>query len=337
MSRQTIAMLAGVALGSLSAGCQLTADDAASEFRNGVPRKETVEVKVPTSGRAQALTLESQEQALRGEIAGLYKLTYGVTHLINGGAFFVGALVKAVLRYPPTEMGDGHATWGPWSEPLEPIAWKVTITRVGDHQYQYAFQGRPKHDAGAPFITVLAGTHTAAVDDGGDPVEGFGAGSFTLDFDARNMLPLPPRARDGKLEDVGKAHYSYARPQPGTTAEIAAQFRQVRDEETDRLVDVDYLYGQMPGGPGSMEFTFAAPASMAMAAGRWAVKSRWTQAGAGRSDVRATSADLPTPLTASECWDQSFRSLFFGALWEPASGWGTEAECVFKTAEFSSL
>lgn len=337
MTRHGVTIL--VSLSAALGACNMHVQDEVAEFRNGVPRRETITVQVPAS-RDQTVvgahTVE-QQQALRGDTAEFYQLTYNVTHLINGGALFVGLLVKAVIAHPPTTIADDTATWGPWSDALEPVAWKVTITKIGDHKFQYAFLGRPKHDPGADFVTVLAGTHTAAVDDGGNTLEGYGAGSFTLDWDARNTLPLPPRTVAGALKDTGKAHYTYSRPGAGAVASIDAQFRGVRDNDTGNTIDVDYLYTRQPAGSGTMDFTWAAPAWLGKPAGTWGVRSRWTSGGAGRSDVVAVNAEMPAGVKVTECWDERFASVFLSVPFAPAASYGVEADCAFTTAEYTTL
>lgn len=309
------------ATGALTA-CQPPVSEA-DQFRRGVPREETVKVTVPGGKAGQALTID------QGKPSEFLSLTYGVTSLINGGAFFVGGLVKAVLAFPPTNITGDTATWGPWHGDIEPIDWKVTVTRVGDHQFHYEFAGRSRTQPNAPFVTVLAGTHDAATDDGGDPVEGFGAGSFTIDWDARQTLPAPPK-------DVGKASYTYSRPSPAVDATIGAQFRQVRDDDTKKLIDVDYAYVHHAAGGGSMDFTY--DAAKQMPPGKWTVRSRWQSSGAGRADVRATSPDLPAGATVNDCWNTSFASMFRRVSWDTNAGYGNEAtDCVFTSAEYSKL
>lgn len=331
MTRKNACSLAIFSLAALVGACEPKLDEA-DEFRRGVPRKETVEVKVPAGALGKALTVESQSQALRGQVADMYVLTYGVTRIINGGGFFVGALVRAVLDYPPSDITGNTATWGPWTDDLEPITWRVTITRVADLMYQYRFDGQPRGNAGAPFVTVLAGTHVASADDHGDPVEGFGAGSFTLDWDVRNNLPQP------NPKEVGKAHYAYSRLSPDSPMTVEAQFRNVRDEDTGKLVDVDYAYGRNPGAGGGMDFTEEVPAQAGMPAARLRVRSRWQSGGAGRSDAIAASPDLPMPFSMSECWSGSFLSTFKRSSFDPAGNYGNEAtDCVFPTAELSKL
>jgi len=252
--------------------------------------------------------------------------------VINGGAAFVGILVKTVVAFPPTSLGADTAVWGPFSGALDPITWKVTIKRVGDHKFQYTFEGQSKVDPSGGFVTVLAGTHTAAVDDHGDPIEGFGDGSFTLDWNARHKLPL------ANPDEVGTATYQYARL-PGATGTIHAQFRQVKDRNAGgKLIDVDYAYEHRLGGSGTMEFSYDAAAQLGMAGGCATVRSRWEPTGAGLADAKLTSSGLAGPATASECWSATFTSTFFDRSWIPLLDYGAEAtDCVYASAEFSKL
>ena len=195
------------------------------------------------------------------------------------------------------------------------------------------FEGRGRNAAAdAPFVAFLSGSHTPSLDGAGQVMEGFGSGSFTLDWDARATLPAPG-------DEVGKATYEYARTSPTAAVKVDARFRKVKDDQhPGQLVDVDYLYGSTPGAGGNMEFVHNLPVSMANAGARWAVKSRWTAAGAGRSDVVASGANLPASVTASECWNTSFASVYLVASWVPGAGYGNEtADCVFNPADYSKL
>jgi hypothetical protein len=320
-----------IALVGVVGACRPLGDEL-DDFRNGIPRQETVEMKVPAQA-GQALVVEEHTQALRGQTADFYKLTWAVSRLVNGGGALTLAVVKAAVAHPPTSFSGDTAVWGPWHGPLDPISWKVTVKRVGDLEYDYELAGRDRIRKDGGFTVVLSGTHTASADGSGHAIEGFGSGEFTLDWEARATLPLPGR-------ELGSAHYTYSRTSPTATVSIDADFKQVRDDNRPgQRVDVKYLYRSTPGAGGEMQFVHVVPPQMSMNGARWAVKSRWQETGAGRADVRATGGDLPASFeaTASECWDTGFASQFFQANWPLAPVWGNAQSCTYATAEFSSL
>ncbi len=316
------------ALGTVGlTGCGIESDGA-DEYRQALPQRQTVEIAMP-AGASTTQALMTGE----GATSTYYKLTRTVSRDINGAVLAVLGLVRAVVRHPPTELSDNSAIWGPFAEALDPIAWKVTVTRVSPGNYSYKFEGQPKNNPTAAFETVLSGTHQPMMGSDGLPVESFGSGTFVLDFEARNRLPLPER-------DVGTASVTYARPAPGNPVAVTATFTQVRDDERPgRRVDVDYVYNLRPSGEGDLQFSFKPdPTAVREGPARVSVNSRWTAAGAGRSDVQAKGGTLPAdPATANECWDTNFNSVYFLPSWAPAFGYGMEAACAYSTAVYSTL
>jgi hypothetical protein len=307
-------------------------DKAGSEFATGVPRQETVAMSVPGAG-AKALTVEGSSRALEGQTAEWYQITRAVSGTVNGGAIAVGTLVRLVTDYPATSVGLDTAVWGPWQGPLDPIEWMVTVKRVAPHQYEYKFEGRDKHQPTAPFVTVLTGVHAPGLDAQERELEGFGAGSFTLDWDARATLPAPDN-------NVGKANYVYDHMGPGQVINVKAQFRQVKDDKRpDKLVDADYVFVQNPGAEGSMDFVFTIPADATSVGALAKVRSRWQWSGAGRADVTATTPDNTQTYTLSECWDINYASTYKSVplSTSAADNYGSEATCVFIPAEYSLL
>jgi hypothetical protein len=307
-------------------------DKAGSEFATGVPRSDTVAMSVPGSS-AKALTVEGSSYALQGQTAELYTITRAVTATVNSGALAVGALVRLVTDYPATSVTLHSAVWGPWQGPLDPVEWQVTITRVAPHQYQYEFEGRDKHDSSAPFVTVLSGVHSPGLDAAGNEMEGFGTGTFTLDWNARATLPGP----DG---NVGTANYTYDHMGPGLVVNVTAKFRQVKDDkQPGKLVDVDYAFVQNPGADGRMDFLYNVPADTTSPGGLGKVRSRWLWSGAGRSDVNVTATDSTLTYTVSECWDINYTSIYKSVPLSTLAtdNYGSESSCAFPTAEYSSL
>ncbi len=323
------AFASALAIGVLA--CQ-PKDDQGSEFAAGVPRSSTVAMAVPGSD-SKALTVEGSSYALSGQVADWYLITRAVTVNVNAGALAVGGLVKLVTDYPATSVTLDSAVWGPWQGPLDPVEWKVTITRVAPHQYQYKFEGRDKHDASAAFVAILSGTHSPGLDAQGREMEGFGTGSFTLDWNARATLPQPD-------SNVGTANYTYDHMDPAAVVSITAKFRQVKDDnQPGKLVDVDYAFVQNPDADGSMDFLYNVPANATTAGGLGKVKSRWLWSGAGRSDVSVTTTDSALIYTVSECWDTNYLSIYKSVPLSSSAtdNYGSEAACAFTSAEYSSI
>lgn len=309
-----------------AAGCRVEDGDAGDEYRKGIPNQATVEVQVPgTSGQALSVAGE-------GKVSEYYRLTRVVSRDVNAGVYLVLNLVRDVVRYPPTAVTANTAVWGPFSEALDPIAWKVTVTRTTPNEYAYKFEGQAKANPASAFITVLSGVHRPALGTDGAPMEGFGEGNFLLDFEARNRLPMPQR-------DIGSAAVTYSRPNLATPVQITAKFTAVKDDERpNHTVDVDYRYKRNAGGSGELEFTYK-PDRTLTDPGQVAVMSRWNETGAGRADVKAKGGALPANIeaTANECWSNAFTSVFVQTSWDPSLTYGTEAMCAFPNATYATL
>lgn len=331
MTRFVAYPMLAAALATGSIGCQ-PKDEAGSEFATGVPRSSTIAMSVPGSN-GQALTVETGAYALQGQTAEWYRTTRTMTAVVNGAAVAVGTLVRLVTEYPATTVTADSAVWGPWKGPLDPVEWKVTVTRTAPHQYAYAFEGRDKHDATAVFVTVLSGTHAPGLDAQGREMEGFGSGTFTLDWDARATLPQS----DG---NVGTANYIYSHVDPGEVVTISAKFRKVKDDKDPaKRADIDYAFVQNPRATGSMDFIYNVPATTTAAGGVGKVHSRWQWSGAGRSDVKVTTTDSALTYTVSECWDDNYVSIYktVPLSANATDNYGSESSCTFVPAEYSQL
>jgi hypothetical protein len=313
-----------------------------ASFRAGVIRTETVKSEVPQgrteAPRSQALTVERHEFAALGQISDLYKLTLAVSSVINGTGIFIGLMVKAVLEYPPTMITSDTAVWGPFDSDnaLEPISWRVTVKRLMPGKHEWRFDGKNQLDDTASFLTFISGIHNAALNRNSFPVEGFGTGEMTMDWDARQKI-FP------NTDETGSARFFYSRLGGGQPTTITAAFRQVLDKgkkDSEGVVekfDLDYAYQVASDRSGSMEFTRIVAPKGAMPGGKWAVHSRWQSNGAGRSDVKATSTDSATMFIINDCWDHNFLSTFARLGWDAKGGYGEESSCVFPVAEYSDL
>lgn len=306
--------------------------DTEQSFRAGLPTRDMVEVKAPQQS-GQGLEVEGQGEGQgEGEVSELYRLTRDATRSVNGSTLAVLALLEQVTKYPPTSIAGDTAVWGPHTGALDANTWKLSVTRTAPGAYRYELEAKGRSEPDSAFRTLLSGEHVARLDAAGEPVEGFGTGQFTLDWDQAQTLP----EHDGS---VGKMIATYSRPDETGTASLQVDFRQVRDDQdASKRVDARYGYRATPGSGGEFDFVLLTNWYAGTTPERLSIKSRWQQAGAGRSDVRVSGGDLPGTAEVNECWDTAFASRYLRASYDPRVGYGTEAtDCAFSTALYSSL
>lgn len=336
----TKAALALLALLPLASGACGKPDDA-DEFREGVPTHEDVTIVVPESGtQTSALTasggVTERQGALLGETAELYKLTRGITVMVNTGTIAVLGLVRTITEFPPTSLDKDVAVWGPHTNPLSPNTWRLTVNRLGPGQFHYVFEAKAKTADDSAYLTVLSGNHNVAdIGRAGQRrranLPAFGSGDFDIDWNAAQMLPEHDT-------NVGSAHFVYSRPSATDNVNIAVTFTQVRDDETGMLIDAQYAFEEVPGNGGNFQFTLTKDAiTTTPALETLTVRSRWQETGAGRSDVKLVGGDLgAAQATSNECWDANFASVFLtNSYGDPAKMWGAETACLFPTAEYA--
>jgi hypothetical protein len=306
-----------------------------NEFRDGLPSKEMVEVKAP-GGSGQRLETESVSGFALGQTSDFYKLTRGATVLVNGGTAALLNLVEEITKHTPTSINGDTAVWGPHTDALSPTTWKLTVTQEAEHKYSYKVEGKAKTADDSAFKVILSGSHTISTDAQGNRQRDFGTGTMKIDWDAAQTLPEHD-------DNVGTADIRYARPDAQSDATVAADFRNVKDEDRPGTrVNADYRYKATPGAGGEFDFALDknldAPEANRPAIEHLTIKSRWGQTGAGRADVKVTKGDMGAGEgTASECWDANFASQYF-TLSFPAYSYGEASACgSFSTAVYSSL
>jgi hypothetical protein len=330
MKRLT-SMCALVGLVTVLAGAGCRKADDGNEFRAGVPTAQAVSLHVtgaPADGTSGATT-----GALLGQKAGMYEVTRAVTGVVNGGTWAVLTLVRTIISYPPTLMTADSATWGPSHDALARNSWRLTVTRMAPHQYQWVFDGKDKKLADDAFVTIITGTHTAALDPQGDPLEGFGTGTFTIDWNKAALLP-------DHDQNVGVAAFTYSRATSDATVTVDVDFTGIQDGVTKEIFDAKYRYAATPGHGGSLRYGEDKNNTPGPAKEHFTVESRWTEDGVGRSDLEDSGGDLGTVVAhGSECWSDTFDSVYRYMEYPDAVGnWGAESACTaFPGAEYSGL
>jgi hypothetical protein len=312
--------------------------DDADEFRSGVPRHEDVSLAFPgNASTSQALSggEGSVSAPLLGEKSEFYEVTRAITVTVNVATASVLGLVKLITAFPPTSIGMDVAVWGPHTEPLSPNTWRLTVHRLALGQFQYQFEAKDKTKDDSAYVIVLSGHHNVAnpmVHRRRAHLPDYGHGDFIIDWDAAQTLPEHD-------DNVGTAAFTYSRLSPTADIMIDVDFHNVRDDETQMLVDATYEYTATPGAGGDFQFTITKNAVVTTTAPETlSIRSRWQESGAGRSDARFNGGDLAMGATANECWDSVFKSVYMtNSYGDAAKMWGAETACVFPTAEYDSL
>ncbi|MBZ4422531.1 hypothetical protein [Myxococcus sp. RHSTA-1-4] len=311
-------------------GCDNAKNDEES-FREGLPSREMVEMKTPKSG-GQGLTAFYGQ----GQTAEYYALTVGAAVTVNGGTLWVLNLIEEIVKHPPSSIEGDVAVWGPHTDSLSAVTWKLTVTRTDENSYSWNLEGKAKTAEDSAFVTVLSGTHTAAVDEDGERMKGFGSGEFLIDWEMSRTLP------GANQNDMGTAEIHYSRTGAAAVASVEAEFTQIRDAEVlGGRLDATYRYKQAPGAGGELDFVIKKNIDLDPARGareNLAIKSRWEGTGAGRADIKLSGGDLFGEATVNECWDGNFLSAYFAVSFNPALGYGAVSACGnFSTPVYSTL
>jgi hypothetical protein len=322
-------------LGLSVTGC-LPKDDA-DEYRGGVPLRETVALHVPGApDSGGALTAEggggARTSALLGQKADTYTLTRVVTAVVNGGTWAVLSLVRTVVGYPATTVDKlaQTAVWGPYTDALSPNTWKLTVKRLEAQKYQWTFEGRAKTEDDSAFRKIITGTHTAVVDAQGEHLEGFGSGSFTIDWDKAAELPEHDK-------NVGVAAFTYSRKTTDAVVTIDVDFTGIQDDKTLEIFNAKYRYSSTPGAGGSLRYAedkdnSPEPGNTGTAKEHFTIQSRWTEDGTGRCDLQDAGGDLGAVVgQANECWDSNFKSVYRNLNYTATpllDNWGAETSCT---------
>ena len=212
--------------------------------------------------------------------------------------------------------------WGPGADDaLSPVVWRMTVNEVGDHEYDYTLEGRPKASTSeADYKAILTG-------------HGFGKeriehrqGWFKVDNDVSHALD------PAKNHDSGNLKITYDLRQLPETINVDLV-------TTDKPANGTILVTHEAGGAGAVDITthHAADATAGINADDLVLHSRWDQTGAGRGDAQYAGGTLPPTIPsvqASECWNTAFASVYYkdSQNWKPESG--NPASCVFAQAKF---
>lgn len=299
---------------SLATGC-LQPNEPPAGFKNALPTAEGVAVNVPEGAAASAWAI--------GEVADYYQVTRQVSRDLNGGAAWVLILAHTIVQFPPTEVRGDVYTWGPHSDALDPAEWRMVVTENDDGTYDWSFDGRSKLVADAEFETLISG-HAVPGE-----LRFRGSGSFFMDFDAAERVN--PLENDAS----GTAEFTYDLMNlDGTPASLTIDINTVAADENgiDQPVSLRYAYAENADKSGDLQFQLHGDLDDSGSAFEDAlIRSRWLGNGSGRSDIMVSGGDLGSTITvtASECWDTTFRRTYYTDSEEWQATEGDVAACAF--------
>ncbi|MBU1243040.1 hypothetical protein KKD52_13560 [Myxococcota bacterium] len=299
---KTIPMFFTLALIASLWGCQQE-NTVSEKFLQAAPKSYMVRLVVPGN--------EKNLKAL-GDVAESYRTTVQVTRDVNTAVLNWLLWVETIVKYPASEWDDTSSTWGPWEpdDGLSSVLYRFRMWLNTDDSFDYAFEIRPKNDAGAAFVPV----YTGHVNPGGLPT--LNAGTMTFDFDAAAQY-------DYAVDSAGtiSVAYDYIAGQK----DIAVTFDRWKEHAASLPVTANYHYIASAAGDGHFDFetwadVHAGTEEAAQYPGieHWTLRSRWTPDGDGRTDVLVTGEDLTAQgvedFRQSECWDDAFTSTFLTRL-----------------------
>ena len=301
-TRHATPALPALLAAALATGC-IQQQDESIGIAEALPTADQIRIQLPES---------AAESYALGQIADYYVLTRGVTRTLNAGAAWVLVLVHTIVQFPATTVEDNVYTWGPWEgSALDPAIYRLVVTANDDGTFDWKLDGQSKTTPEDGFITVITGHAVPDEDPGVAPHHG--AGEFTIDFDAGERVnPVD------NTPDTGSVLVTY---------DLGARVVTMHAEGVDALGNpssFDYHYQE--GEDRSGDFQFAIDADMGSdgsASEQALIRSRWLADGQGRSDAMLSGGDLgDASVTATECWDDRFRRVYYAdsAEWMPAEG-----------------
>ena len=264
------------------------------------------------------------------EPATYYTMARSIIEQLNLHVQVVLGQIREITRLPPTRCEPGGCTWGPWTDWVKRISFRLEVHRAGEGNYTYQAQAKPFGADDADWVSLVEGGFAEGDDDGD------GEGWFVQDLAAAGRF-------DGK-QLAGSLRAEYGRT--GTDSRLAVRLDDLEgDDNPGDPLDARYSLVVTAEG-GTLDFVF--PASIdddpAKAAKELvAARVRWLTNGAGTGNARVTGGDVPEgqEYLGVECWDDRAAQTHVDFLPQEADGPGRPAidaeACVFDDWQDASL
>jgi hypothetical protein len=320
---------------SFTPGCMLEKQDDGEEYREAVPLREAVVVSGPetaaASGTSTASITSRKPQADGPLRRGNYAKWYSFTRAVRGGVNLVTASVLGsvwtIVHIEPSSIVDGEATWGPYTDALEPVTYRFRVTRVAPAEYDYVLEGRPKTSkSDGDYRAVLTGHGY------GKRHEQHGQGEFVIDLSAaRELDPVAHQDDSGTVRVVHDLPRDIDTGGKGLPRTITAT---VKPDPSVNPESFSVISKAELDGTGLLHVDARADVddSKATALEDIGIDSRFRADGAGRADIVISGGDIPADpgsVSAVECWGADFaRSYYSDSIgFEPEQG--DPSACVY--------
>lgn len=305
-----------------ASGCAVQSGDP-DEFRDAIPKGESVTVGGPEGSNTAAAPLETARLA---EVAHFYKFTRGLRDGVNAITGVVLGGLWLIVHTEPTTIEADEAIWGPYTDALDPVSWRLRVTRVAEGEYDYALEGRPKaSDDDADYQAALSGHGF------GRAHSSHGQGGFRIDVDV--LRELDPVKHDGESGVVTITHDLPS----NITRNPRALPRVITADVTKTGSDERFTVTSTANEDGTGSLSVVAKGNidddpLKPALEDVSIDSRWRETGAGRSDIEFSGGDVPadvSPVTAVECWGTDFARVYYKDSVDFSPQEGDPAACAF--------
>ena len=293
------------------------------EARDAMPSKEAISMGSPSAAGSSSSSSLTSKDSVAGDLSPFWGLTVTVAVVFNvPTAAFLDLLSHVVEDNDPTSCDANSCTWGPGSGPLDPVAYKLVVSRDADgSSFDWQLSGAVK--PGTTFTTFASGVAKPG------PQRHHGSGNFQIDFDQEATLGIAGNATGQMTVN------SYSNVGP---AQLAVTYLGANDtDHPGQKNNIVYAYTNDNAGGGDLDFAVHNTTS----GDRFSVHSRWKNDGRGRADVAGLGSGYNVSL--SECWgaapfDVTFFSSNVKVVVFPWGGpdSGVEGQCAYSPAAFSS-
>jgi hypothetical protein len=302
-------------------------DEQVLAIRQALPTKEAMQIVGPdTQASSEPAVTRAAAAPQDAPYAKFYVFTRDVRDGVNAITASVLGTVWYIVHTRPTSIHEGQATWGPYTDSLEPATYRFVVTRTATTEYSYILQGRAKESSSEQdYRTVLSGVGYSK----DDPKHG--DGNFTVDLDtARALDPVAHRNDSGVISVVHDL--------PATVTEEFVPLPrtiQVTLAPTDPAAHLEILSIAREDNTGTIVVDGQADIdeSKKTLLEDVTVASQWDPAGAGRSDVSLSGGDVPAsvdPVTLVECWDTHFKQSYYRDSAGISTTVGDVSGCAFS-------